>query len=159
MGYTNKTKAELINELMRLRKKNSKPREKQKLLMENEADLTKIGDSILDQLRQSLTKQSTPTPPTELTPESLEKFVLDRKCTWGEAIKYYFSGRSISSPIQSSNDDLDSFVVKLSQICGKQISVYEPIVDGKRTNILIVGNSQAGQTYNKLHIEYIGVVL
>jgi len=29
------------------------------------------------------------------------------------------------------NDELDSFVVKLSQMCGKQISVYEPIVDGK----------------------------
>ncbi len=28
-------------------------------------------------------------------------------------------------------DELDSFVIKLSQICGKQISVYEPIVDGK----------------------------
>lgn len=28
-------------------------------------------------------------------------------------------------------DDLDNFVVKLSQICGKQISVYNPIVDGK----------------------------
>jgi flagellar protein FlaI len=27
--------------------------------------------------------------------------------------------------------ELDSFVVKLSQMCGKQISVYEPIVDGK----------------------------
>ena len=28
-------------------------------------------------------------------------------------------------------DELDSFVIKLSQMCGKQISVYEPIVDGK----------------------------
>jgi len=28
-------------------------------------------------------------------------------------------------------DELDSFVVRLSQICGKQISVYSPIVDGK----------------------------
>jgi len=28
-------------------------------------------------------------------------------------------------------DELNSFVVKLSQLCGKQISVYEPIVDGK----------------------------
>jgi len=28
-------------------------------------------------------------------------------------------------------DNLDNFVVKLSQICGKQISVYNPIVDGK----------------------------
>jgi len=28
-------------------------------------------------------------------------------------------------------DALDSFVVKLSQMCGKQISVYEPVVDGK----------------------------
>jgi len=31
-------------------------------------------------------------------------------------------------------DELDSFVVKLSQMCGKQISVYEPIVDGKLTD-------------------------
>ncbi len=31
----------------------------------------------------------------------------------------------------STADELDSFVVKLSQMCGKQISVYEPIVDGK----------------------------
>ena len=28
-------------------------------------------------------------------------------------------------------EELDSFVIKLSQICGKQICVYEPIVDGK----------------------------
>ncbi|KYK31271.1 MAG: hypothetical protein AYK22_08105 [Thermoplasmatales archaeon SG8-52-3] len=28
-------------------------------------------------------------------------------------------------------EELDSFVIKLSQMCGKQISVYEPIVDGK----------------------------
>lgn len=28
-------------------------------------------------------------------------------------------------------DELDSFVVRLAQICGKQISVYSPIVDGK----------------------------
>jgi len=28
-------------------------------------------------------------------------------------------------------EELDSFVVKLAQMCGKQISVYEPIVDGK----------------------------
>jgi flagellar protein FlaI len=33
--------------------------------------------------------------------------------------------------IFNSSDELDSFVVKLSQMCGKQISVYEPIVDGK----------------------------
>jgi flagellar protein FlaI len=31
-------------------------------------------------------------------------------------------------------DELDSFVVKLSQMCGKQISVYEPVVDGKLTD-------------------------
>ena len=30
-----------------------------------------------------------------------------------------------------SADELDSFVVRLAQICGKQISVYSPIVDGK----------------------------
>ena len=39
---------------------------------------------------------------------------------------------SISSNIVFSEADvLDSFVVKLSQMCGKQISVYEPVVDGK----------------------------
>ena len=30
-----------------------------------------------------------------------------------------------------STDALDSFVIRLSQICGKQISVFEPVVDGK----------------------------
>ena len=40
--------------------------------------------------------------------------------------------QSISSNIVFNNSDiLDSFVVKLSQMSGKQISVYEPIVDGK----------------------------
>lgn len=40
--------------------------------------------------------------------------------------------QSISSNIIFDNSDiLDSFVVKLSQMSGKQISVYEPIVDGK----------------------------
>jgi flagellar protein FlaI len=33
--------------------------------------------------------------------------------------------------VYNETDELDSFVIKLSQICGKQISVYEPIVDGK----------------------------
>jgi len=28
-------------------------------------------------------------------------------------------------------DELDSFVIKLAQMCGKQISIYEPVVDGK----------------------------
>jgi len=40
--------------------------------------------------------------------------------------------QSISSNIVFDNSDiLDSFVVKLSQMSGKQISVYEPIIDGK----------------------------
>jgi flagellar protein FlaI len=30
-----------------------------------------------------------------------------------------------------SKEELDSFVVRLAQICGKQISIYAPIVDGK----------------------------
>ena len=30
-----------------------------------------------------------------------------------------------------TSEELNSFVVKLSQMCGKQISVYEPVVDGK----------------------------
>ncbi len=29
------------------------------------------------------------------------------------------------------NKELDSFVVRLAQVCGKQISIYSPIVDGK----------------------------
>ena len=33
--------------------------------------------------------------------------------------------------IFNDSDELDSFVVKLSQMCGKQISVYEPVVDGR----------------------------
>ena len=33
--------------------------------------------------------------------------------------------------IFDESDELDSYVIKLSQMCGKQISVYEPIVDGK----------------------------
>ncbi|UCF49653.1 MAG: type II/IV secretion system ATPase subunit [Thermoplasmatales archaeon] len=36
-----------------------------------------------------------------------------------------------SNIIFYEGDTLDSFVVKLSQLCGKQISVYEPVVDGK----------------------------
>lgn len=36
-----------------------------------------------------------------------------------------------SNIIYTDADELNSFVVKLSQLCGKQISVYSPIVDGK----------------------------
>jgi flagellar protein FlaI len=36
-----------------------------------------------------------------------------------------------SNLVYPTTEELDSFVVKLSQMCGKQISVYEPIVDGK----------------------------
>lgn len=40
--------------------------------------------------------------------------------------------KSIESNIIFENpDELDSFAVKLAQICGKQISIYEPIIDGK----------------------------
>ncbi len=45
---------------------------------------------------------------------------------------YHRKHESIRSDIVFENDDeLNSFVIKLSQICGKQISIYEPIVDGK----------------------------
>jgi flagellar protein FlaI len=45
---------------------------------------------------------------------------------------YHKDYESITSNIQfKDGEELDSFVVKLSQLCGKQISVYEPIVDGK----------------------------
>jgi flagellar protein FlaI len=37
----------------------------------------------------------------------------------------------LSNIIFDNGDELDSFVVKLSQMSGKQISVYEPVVDGK----------------------------
>ena len=36
-----------------------------------------------------------------------------------------------SNVIYETSEELNSFVVKLSQMCGKQISVYEPVVDGK----------------------------
>lgn len=40
--------------------------------------------------------------------------------------------QSIETNIKFENgEELDSFVVRLAQICGKQISVYAPIVDGK----------------------------
>ena len=48
--------------------------------MENDDELEKIGDSILDQLQQSLTAKSQPAgvPNEPLTTENLEKFVLDK---------------------------------------------------------------------------------
>jgi len=45
---------------------------------------------------------------------------------------YHKKYEEISTNICFENqDDLDSLVVRLSQICGKQISIYSPIVDGK----------------------------
>ena len=45
---------------------------------------------------------------------------------------YHKTYESIKSNIIFENpDELDSFAVKLAQICGKQISIYEPIIDGK----------------------------
>ena len=45
---------------------------------------------------------------------------------------YHKKYEGIATNIQfQDTDELDSFVVRLSQICGKQISVYSPIVDGK----------------------------
>ena len=45
---------------------------------------------------------------------------------------YHKTYESIKSNIVFKNpDELDSFAVKLAQICGKQISIYEPIIDGK----------------------------
>lgn len=45
---------------------------------------------------------------------------------------YHKKYDAIPSNIWFENDqELDSFVVRLAQICGKQISVYSPIVDGK----------------------------
>ena len=45
---------------------------------------------------------------------------------------YHKKYDAITTNIRFENDEeLDSFVVRLSQICGKQISIYSPIVDGK----------------------------
>lgn len=44
---------------------------------------------------------------------------------------YHRKYEAISTNIHFDDEELDSFVVRLSQICGKQISIYSPIVDGK----------------------------
>ena len=45
---------------------------------------------------------------------------------------YHKKYEGISTNIKFENsEELDSLVVRLSQICGKQISIYSPIVDGK----------------------------
>ena len=45
---------------------------------------------------------------------------------------YHKKYEGISTNVRfEDNEHLDSFVVRLSQICGKQISIYSPIVDGK----------------------------
>ena len=36
-----------------------------------------------------------------------------------------------SNVVFKDTEELNSYVIKLSQMCGKQISVYEPVVDGK----------------------------
>ena len=49
--------------------------------MENDDELEKIGDSILDQLQSSLTTKPPQSTKTELAAENLEKFVLDNSAT------------------------------------------------------------------------------
>ena len=45
---------------------------------------------------------------------------------------YHKTYENIKSNVKyTDKEELDSFVIKLSQLCGKQISVYEPVVDGK----------------------------
>jgi flagellar protein FlaI len=45
---------------------------------------------------------------------------------------YHKKYEEITTNVQfESPEELDSFVVRLAQICGKQISIYSPIVDGK----------------------------
>ena len=44
---------------------------------------------------------------------------------------YHRKYDSIKTNIVFADNKLDSFVIKLAQICGKQISIYEPIIDGK----------------------------
>jgi len=61
----------------------------------------------------------------------------DISCDGQEIPLFIFHNKyeSISSNIIfDCGDALDSFVVRLSQIAGKQISVYNPVVDGKLTD-------------------------
>ncbi|MEF8879897.1 MAG: type II/IV secretion system ATPase subunit [Candidatus Thermoplasmatota archaeon] len=45
---------------------------------------------------------------------------------------YHKKYEEITTNVKFENsEELESFVVRLSQICGKQISIYSPIVDGK----------------------------
>lgn len=45
---------------------------------------------------------------------------------------YHKKYEEITTNVQfDSSEELDSFVVRLAQICGKQISIFSPIVDGK----------------------------
>jgi flagellar protein FlaI len=45
---------------------------------------------------------------------------------------YHKKYDEISTNVKFDNEfELDSFVIRLAQICGKQISIYSPIVDGK----------------------------
>jgi len=45
---------------------------------------------------------------------------------------YHKKYEEITTNVQfESSEELDSFVVRLAQICGKQISIFSPIVDGK----------------------------
>lgn len=45
---------------------------------------------------------------------------------------YHRKHESIRTNIKfSKKEKLDSFTIKLAQLCGKQLSIYEPIVDGK----------------------------
>jgi flagellar protein FlaI len=45
---------------------------------------------------------------------------------------YHRKYESIRTNIKFTNkNSLDSFTIKLAQLCGKQLSIYEPIVDGK----------------------------
>ena len=58
----------------------------------------------------------------------------DISCDGHEIPIFIFHKKHESIPtniVFTEADTLDSFVVKLSQMCGKQISVYEPVVDGK----------------------------
>ncbi len=63
-----------------------------------------------------------------------DDYIEDISCD-GKKIPIFVHHReyeSIRSNISYPTDEeLDSFVVKLSQICNKQISIYEPIIDGK----------------------------
>ena len=63
-----------------------------------------------------------------------DEVIEDISCD-GQGVPIFIYHRELenikSNVVFMDSDELDSFAIKLSQICGKQISIYEPVVDGK----------------------------